>query len=163
MHRGGRWVIAIAGVGVSLSLAALLRRQLAQEPRPTVATARVSDAGPPDAGSTPIEDPEDPRTLAPSRLGRVYVRTLDPWGLKPVPGITVALVSEGRPRRLHREQLKTDAQGMARFPKVRAGVFTVCAKGPRHLETCQMNLELSPESSHTVELSMTERSTAAGR
>ncbi|GEN05349.1 hypothetical protein SAMN05443572_1011107 [Myxococcus fulvus] len=159
MHRGVRWVIAIAGVGVSLSLAALLRRHLAHEPRAMVAT----DAGSPDAGSMPIEDPEDPRTLEPSRLGRVYVRTLDSWGLKPVPGITVAIVSEGRPRRLHPEQLKTDAQGMASFPKVRAGTFTVCAMGPRHIETCQMNLELSPESSHTVELSMTERSTAAGR
>ncbi|MFY1826681.1 hypothetical protein ACN47A_12255 [Myxococcus fulvus] len=163
MHRGVRWAIAVAGVGVSLSLAALLRRHLASEPRATVAIAPVSDAGSTDAGSMPVEDPEDPRTLEPSRLGRVHVRTLDPWGLRPVPGITVALVSEGRPRRLHPEQLKTDAQGMASFPKVRAGLFTVCAKGPRHIETCQMNLELSPESSHTVELSMTERSTAAGR
>ena len=163
MHRGVRWAIAVAGVGVSLSRAALLRRHLAAEPRGTGATAVLSDAGSTDAGSMPVEDPEDPRTLEPSRLGRVHVRTVDLWGLRPVPGITVAIVSEGRPRRLHPEQLKTDAQGMASFPKVRAGLFTVCAKGPRHIETCQMNLELSPESSYTVELSMTERSTAAGR
>ncbi|MCP3058487.1 hypothetical protein LXT21_06865 [Myxococcus sp. K38C18041901] len=163
MHRGVRWVIAVAGVGISLSLAALLRQRLVPEPRAPLASAPTLDAGVTDAGSMPIEDPEDPRTLEPSRLGSVHVRTLDSWGLLPEPGITVALVSEGRPRRLHPEQLKTDAHGMATFAKVRAGLFTVCAKGPRHVETCRMNLELSAESSYTVGLSMMENPTAAGR
>lgn len=162
MQRGVRWAIAVAGVVVSLSLAAYLRQRLTPGASDPVSAAPRA-APSPDAGAMPVEDPEDPRTLEPSRVGRVEVRTLDAWGGIPVPGVTVAIVSEGTRRLLHPEQLKTDAQGMAIFPKVRAGRFTVCAKGPRHVEKCQMNLELSAESRYSVGLFMTEESTATGR
>lgn len=131
MAPGGRWTVAVVGVVLSLSLAAYLRRALSP-PTPH----RVVEKAPP-----PVEPPPDkalppPPPPRPEDLGRVHVRVLLGWSGQPLRGVTVGIMRETRPRVVHPEQLRTDANGMARFVAVPSGRLTVCARGAGYAESC---------------------------
>ncbi|TQF15174.1 hypothetical protein FJV41_14835 [Myxococcus llanfairpwllgwyngyllgogerychwyrndrobwllllantysiliogogogochensis] len=155
MAPGGRWTVAIVGVVLSLSLAAYLRRELSP-PTPH----RVVEKAPP-----PVEPPPDkvlppPPPSRPEALGRVHVRALKRWSGHPLRGVTVGIMRETRPRVVHPEQLRTDANGMAEFVAVPSGRLTVCARGAGYMESC-LTSSLAAGGLLTIDLSMSEEPASA--
>ena len=88
----------------------------------------------------PPTRPRPPPPLSPPSLdgtGTVQVRVVSTREARPLPGVTVALFREPSGLDAPPERTgSTDEAGRAVFAELRAGVFTVCARGAQHPEVC---------------------------
>lgn len=171
MSPAGRWGVAVAGVVLSLSLAAWLRTALrapesrgpAGPARPSVGqgSPRIMKKQKPQAPTTPAvgEEPSDAPVSTPAKPGRVEVLTTQSWNGRPVGGVAVGIMLETKPRVVFPEQLRTDEHGMAFFPNVPSGRLTICARGAGYLESCR-TAELQADGFFSMVLGLTEDETA---
>src|SRR5215217_1858126 len=146
MSPAGRWGVTLAGVVLSLSLAAFLRTSLrppesrgpAGPARPSVGqgSPRIVKKQRPQAPTTPSEPSESP-VSTPAEPGRVEVRATRGWDGYPLRGVAVGIMLERKPRVVFPEQARTDEHGMAYFPNVPSGRLTICARGAGYLESCR--------------------------
>ncbi|WP_163866313.1 hypothetical protein [Myxococcus eversor] len=168
MSPAGRWGVTLAGVVLSLSLAAYLRTALrppeyrgpAGPPRPSVGqgSPRIVKKQQPQAPTVPPEPSESP-VSTPAKPGRVQVQATRGWNGYPLRGVAVGIMVETKPRVVIPEQPRTDEHGMAYFPNVPSGRLTICARGVGYLESCR-TAELQADGNLSMVLGLTEDETA---
>ncbi|MFY2560150.1 hypothetical protein ACN469_21245 [Corallococcus terminator] len=172
MSPAGRWGVAIAGVVLSLSLAAYLRTSLrppesrgpAGPARPSwgQGSPRIVKKQKPQAPTvTPVDkEPSASPVSTPAKPGSVRVRATLAWNGYPLRGVAVGILLETKPRVIFPEQLRTDESGTAFFPNVPSGRLTICARGTGYLESCR-TAELPSDGNLNMVLGLTEDETAS--